>query len=225
MLVLAGCASYSPPVRSVNYGAPGRLRRGDLEVAGGFAGFAAPQAGGGWVAYAVRDWASVELGFDASRTWAMGFLGGRLTHAPRRERKLHGAIDGEFGVGMGAGGEPYCALPPCTGRPSLGRAAFGAYVGGGAGYHFSFFALYARGRAQPTVADGLPGTLWGTLHGGLQFRIARTVDLFAAGGLAGLVNASDRVTGWSYDAGVSVHFDVRGRRSRAQAHRRVRLRM
>lgn len=226
---LSGCVSYAPPVRSLTYGAPGRLRKGDLEIAGGLAGLNAPNAGGGWLAYGVRDWASVELGADASlNNWAMGFLGGRFTHAPKRERKLHGALDGEVGVGMGAGGNFHCPDNDthCDLRPWHQRAAFGSYLGGGAGYHFAFFALYARGRIQQTVADGLPATVWGTAQGGLQFRIARTVDLFGGAGVSGFVTgASSSRHFFSYDAGISVHFDVRGRRTGKQARRGVRLRM
>jgi hypothetical protein len=227
-VLLPGCVSYAPPVRSLTYGAPGRLRQGDLEIAGGFAGLAGPAAGGGWLAYGVRDWASVELGADASRNgWAMGFLGGRFTHAPNRERKLHGALDGEVGVGMGAGGNGNCLSEDrsCDHRLWNQRAAFGSYLGGGAGYHFSFFALYARGRIQQTVSDGIPATVWGTLHGGLQFRIARTVDLFGGAGLSGFVTGEGHnANSVSYDAGISVHFDVRGRK-RNQARRGIRLRM
>jgi hypothetical protein len=231
LALLPACVSYAPPVRSPTYGAPGRLRQGDLEIAGSVAGVVAPgDAGGGWLAYGVRDWASVELGVDASlRGWAMGFLGGRFTHAPRRERKLHGALDGEVGVGMGAGGEAYCPdsnSTSCSPRDWNERVAFGSYLGGGAGYHFSFFALYARGRIQQTVSDGLPATVWGTLHGGLQFRIARTVDLFGGTGLSGFVTGRSHDSYfWSSDAGISVHFDVRGRRNKSQARRGVRLRM
>ncbi len=230
LTLLPGCMAYAPPVRSVTYGAPGRLRQGDLEIAGGSAGAIAPGGtGSGWLAYGVRDWASVELGVDASRkSWAMGFLGGRFTHAPQRERKLHGALDGEVGVGMGVGGNDDCSggQRSCDSHRWNQRAAFGSYLGGGAGYHFSWFALYARGRIQQTVSDGLPATLWGTLHGGLQFRIARTVDLFAGTGLSGFVNFHRQNTYfWSTDAGISVHFDVSGRRKHNQARRGVRLRM
>lgn len=229
LALLPGCVAYAPPVRSLNYGAPGRLRQGDLEISGGIAGTGGVVAGGGWLAYGVRDWASVELGFDALRHgWAMGFLGGRFTHAPKRERTLHGALDGEVGVGMGAGGENSCSFDDkhCDRRRWDKHAAFGGYLGVGAAYHFSFFALYARGRAQQTFSDGLPPTLWGTLHGGLQFRIARTVDLFGGAGLLGFFTAErQNLVSGSYDAGISVHFDVRGRRGNSQARRGIRPRM
>jgi hypothetical protein len=228
-LLLGGCAAYSPPVRSLGYGAPGRLRQGDLEVGGGFAAAPVPAAGGGWIGYGVRDWAAVEVGADGSSGWGMGFLGGRFTHAPRRERKLHGALDGELGVGLGAGGTPeYCEpdRTDCDRRRWHRRIAAGGYLGGGAGYHFSFFSLYARGRAQPTIADGLPLTLWCQAQGGFQFRIARTVDLFSSAGIAGFVSARrDAPAGFVWDLGVSVHFDPRGKRERTTLRRGLRLRM
>lgn len=228
-VLLAGCAAYSPPVRSLGYGAPGRLRQGDLEIGGGFAAAPAPAAGGGWLAYGVRDWVSIEAGADGSRGgWGMGFLGGRFTHAPRRERKLHGALDGEIGVGIGAGGSHDCPLDDtsCDRRAWHRRIAAGGYLGGGAGYHFSFFALYARARAQPTVADGLPFTLWGQAQGGMQFRIAKTVDLFGSAGIAGFVTGrKNDALGFVWDLGISVHFDPRGKRGRTTTWRGVRLRM
>lgn len=212
-VLLAGCASYSPPVRSLGYGAPGRLRAGDVEVGGGFVGVGAPVVGSGWLAYAPRDWASIEIGADGSREgWGMAFVGGRFTHAPRRDRKYHLALDGELGAGIGAGGHCQVSLQTetCT-RKWFDRAAFGAYAGGGVGYHLSFFSLYARGRVQPTVSDGLPRTLWGATQGGFQFRIAKVVDLFAAAGVGGFVTGGDRTTGFVYDVGIAVHFGTRRR--------------
>lgn len=223
-LVLPACV-FGPAVRSPGYGAPGRLRQGQLEIGGGIAipGYGgSPGAGGPYVAYAVRDWANVEVGGDfLAGGWALGHVGGRFTYAPRRDRKLHGALDGELGIGLGAGGNGYCpsyghAQAPCDRRPWHDRLAFGAYAGGGAGYHFSFFALFARGRVQATAADGLPGTVYGTLHGGMQFRIARRVDLHASGGMFGVhVGSPQPLLNPYWDVGLSVYFDV-PRRRRAQ---------
>lgn len=207
---LVGCMSYAPPVRSPGYGAPGRIRQGQLELGGAVAHPGSPGTGGPFLGYGVRDWVSVEVGADfAYRQWALGYLGGRFTYAPRRDRKLHGALDGELGLGAGAGGNFYC--PPETTcadtRQWHERLALGGYAGGGAGYHFSFFALYARGRIQASAAEGLPATLYGNLHGGMQFRIARHVDIFGSGGLFGV--HSQGSTFWAfYDVGVSVYFDV-----------------
>lgn len=215
LAALPACAAYSPPVHLVDHGAPGRLRQGDLEVGGGMTAVSAyPFAGGGYVGYGVRDWAAVEGGVEGSGGWVMVRGGGRLTHAPRREHKFHPAFDGEFGVGFGAGGE--CSRyntrdgVVCDGRPWHQRPAFGAYAGGGAGYHLSFFALYARVRAQAAVADHLPGTFHGSAHGGVQFRIARLVDLYASVGYTGqLTGAGSRVGFLTWALGVSVHFGLR----------------
>ena len=228
VILLSGCAAYSPPVRSLGYGAPGRLKQGDLEIGGGFAAPGIPAAGGGWLAYALRDWASLEVGADGSGDWGMGFVGSRFTYAPRREQKLHGALDAEVGLGLGAGGNQACDAKDslCDDRPWNKRIAGGGYLGGGAGYHFSFFALYARGRAQPTGAAGLPFTLWGQAQGGIQFRIAKMVDLFSSVGIGGFVtpHTSDNA-GFIWDFGVSVHFDPRARRAKKTATRGLRLRM
>lgn len=59
-----------------------------------------------------------------------------------------------------------------------------------------------------------------------QFRIARTVDLFGATGLSGyFTTKSANSAFFSFDTGISVHFDVSGRRKSNQARRGVRLRM
>ena len=217
---LVAC-TYSPPVRSPGYGAPGRIRQGQLELGGAVARPGSPGHGGPFIGYGVRDWASVEVGADFSfRQWALGYLGGRFTHAPRRDRKLHGALGGELGVGAGAGGQLHCGVEtPCADtRRWHERTAIGGDVGGGAGYHFSFFALYARGRFQATAAEGLPSTLYGTFHGGMQFRIARHIDLFTSGGLLGAHNSLHRHNvSWFYDVGLSVYFDVAPRRRQRAA--------
>lgn len=219
--LLPACMSFTPPVRSPGYGAPGRIRQGQLELGGGIAKPGSPGAGGPFVGYGVRDWVSVELGADFFfGRWAMGYLGGRFTYAPRRDHKLHGALDGELGVGAGVGGDKFCGLlVTCADtRRWSERTAFGAYAGGGAGYHFHFFALYARGRIQTSAAEGLPATVYGNLHGGLQFRIARHLDLFTSAGLLGAHNREGHVLDVFYDVGLSVYFDV-VRRPRPAARR------
>jgi len=223
---LPACMSYGPPVRSPGYGAPGRIRQGQLEIGGAVAHPGSPGSGGPFIGYGIRDWASIEVGVDFSyRQWALGYLGGRFTYAPRRDRKLHGALDGELGVGGGAGGQFYCpSQQPCADtRGWTDRAALCGYVGGGAGYHFSFFALYARGRFQATAAEGLPSTVFGTVHGGMQFRIARHVDIFASGGLFGVHNTEGNVYSPYWDVGVSVYFDVLRRKPRPAARAPFRM--
>ena len=71
-------------------------------------------------------------------------------------------------------------------------------------------------RVQASAADGLPGTVYGTLHGGMQFRIARRVDLHASGGMFGVhVGGHAPLLNPYWDIGLSVYFDV-PRRRRAQ---------
>lgn len=232
LLALSAC-TFGPAVRSPGYGTPGRLREGQLEVGGGVAvpgGAGGPGAGGPYLAYAVRDWANVEVGADfLYRTWALGYLGGRFTYAPKRDRKFHGALDGELGVGVGAGGSLWCPGDPgradCDGRRWYDRFAVGAYTGGGAGYHLSFFSVFARGRVQTTVADGLPPTTYGVVQGGIQFRIARHVDLHGSGGIFGTSMTAPKILLQPYwDVGLSVRFDVRSkRRPSARAEHRLSL--
>lgn len=230
-LALPACTSFSPPVRSPGYGAPGRLREGQLELGGGVAlpGAAGAGAGGPYVAYAVRDWANVEASAEFNHgNWALGSLGGRFTHAPNRHKKLHYALDGEVGLGMGAGGiqscGPYSATKePCDGRRWNERLAFGGYAGGGFGYHFSFFSLFARVRLQGSVADGLPATGYAVAQGGMQFRIADRAALHGSVGAYGVRAAQVAVDGDLYwDVGLSIYFDVRPRKQ-ATARRRHHL--
>jgi hypothetical protein len=217
-VMLGGCApTYAPPVRSPHYGAPGRLSEGDVEVAGGAAGFFSPTAGGGWLGYGVRDWISVEAGADGSELgWGMGYAGVRLTHAPRRDAKFHAAFDFETALGAGAGGSR-CGnknkdeeASSCDGngtpdgRSWRERGAGGAVVGGGAGYHLGPAAGFVRGRLQLTGATNVPATLWSSVHAGLQFRIARTVDLFSSFGHSGYYNQIDHLHGWTLDFGLAI---------------------
>ena len=221
LLAASACTSFSPPIRSPGYGAPGRLREGQLEIGGGVAlpgGYGAG-AGGPYVAYAVRDWANVEASADfAYQTWALGSLGGRFTHAPHRHKKLHYALDGEVGLGLGAGGHQACGeysdtKEPCDGRPWYERMALGGYAGGGFGYHFAWFALFARLRLQGSVADGLAATGYAVAQGGMQFRIADRAALHGSVGGFGVRSARVAVDGDLYwDVGLSVYFDVRGRK-------------
>lgn len=227
-LVLCACG-YSPPVRTPSYGAPGRLREGQIELAAGAAGIfstdpdadrvADPFAGGPRIGYGVRDWAAVEAGGEFSRLgWALGFLGGRFTRAPRRDEDLHGALDLEVGVGAGAGGEPICPESPCSATsfrdptPWHRRLALGAYLGGGAAYHIHFFALWTRVRVQAAAADRSPSTLWYAVHGGIQFRVAERIDLHAGVGYGGYKHVAHGHHQLLFDLGLAVFFDPRGRR-------------
>jgi hypothetical protein len=215
---LLGCApTFAPPVRSATQGAPGRLSQGDIEISGGGAGFVTPAAGGGWLGYGIQDWLAVEAGADgAPGGWGMGFAGIRLTHAPARKNMFHLAFDFESALGVGAGGVRCGNLDPestscrgADGRPWYERAAGGGLVGGGAGLHMGPVAAFTRSRVQVTRATAVPTTCWTTVHGGLQLRIAGTVDLFSSVGHTGYWNERDRAHGISLDFGLAIRIPTR----------------
>lgn len=199
-------------MRSPSYGAPGRVREGDLEVAGGIVGITAPIAGGARIGYGVRDWAAVEGSVDASDNWLIGSLGGRFTHAPRRDRRLHAAFDGELGLGAGVGGHIECPNLGCPQR-SFQRLALGTYGGLGAGYHIGRVALFVRSRFQGSAADGIIATFFWSTYAGVQVRLAERVDIHVSGGGFGVHNNSlgDFLLPL-WDFGVAYRFDLRGRR-------------
>ncbi len=228
LLFTSGCTTtYAPPIRMPQYGSPGRVDQGRMEVGGGVGGLSGPTVWGGpSIGYGVRDWLAIEAGGDFYSVgkpggWAMGFGGMRLTYAPKRHRKIYSALDGEFGLGAGVGGmmcggqgyvtdgegefegQKVCREGPTPVNP----AAFGAYTGIGYGLHLSFFSLFARSRVQTSIADRIPGTLWGNFNLGMQFRIAKHVDIYGGGGIVGLINRYSDGYGWTWDAGLVVHFE------------------
>lgn len=206
----AGCtATYAPPLRSTHGGAPGRVSEGDVAISGGASGWRYPTvAGGPAISYGVRDWVAVEGGGNVSLgRWGMGWAGLRLTHAPRRYAKNYLAIDGEASGGAGWGGS-LCGngeADGCADGLRAGqRVAGGGLLGGGVAGHFSFFSVYARARGQLTAATAVPMTMWGSWGGGMQFRIARTVDLYAQAGMFGYRNERDHFRGMLTEAGVAI---------------------
>ncbi len=232
-LGLGGCSvAISPPIHTTHYGAPERLREGDLEVHGAATGGAglAPMFGAAMVGYGVKDWASIELGGAfAHRTYAMGTLGPRFTLSPNRDNPIHAAADFELGLGLGAGGQSYRgtvaseneATPISDERRWHQRLAFGGYTGFGFGLHIHWFAIFGRLKIQGSQADGLPATFWSSGAGGVQFRIKRTVDLYLAGGYFGYVTDYDVLFGGLYEVGLAIHFDVLELSRKHRAKRRA----
>ncbi len=180
--LMAGCApTYAPPLQTVHGGAPARVREGDVAVMGGMVH--GPAMGGPSVSYGVRDSVAVEAGANVSAgDWAMGFAGVRYTHAPRRFAKNYLAVDVHGAGGAGVGGQLRGNQPVedgGDGRSWSDRVAGGGAAGAGVAGHFSFFSVYARGRGQLTKATAVPSTLWVDGGLGVQFRLFRTLDLFA----------------------------------------------
>lgn len=166
-----------------------------------------PRYGGPMLTYGLRDWVSVEGGADfGDDFWRTGWGGARFTFDPRPAAKYRFAGDLESALGFGWGGA-FCGDDDCEGDDGLSpyeRKAGGGLLGTGVAGHFSFFAVFARARAQLTKADNVPPTLWGTIGGGIQFRIADRVDLYNQYSFAGYTNRVDQLYGAVYEIGVAV---------------------
>jgi hypothetical protein len=221
---VAGCTpTYAPPVRAVQYGAPGRVHQGEVEIGGTMAGVFAPTGGSLHVAVGLRDWVSMEgggtvivppAGPDASPI-ITGWAGARFT-LPRRRTGVSLLLDGELGLGGGAGGE-LCSTNPqgntvCNtdGLTGLQRRAFGGYEGGGLGLGYKWFSFYGRARIEESGATDIPVTYWPSVSLGLGFDMTRRVSLDVGGGYLGYFDAKNAQGGWFYQTGLSVRFG-RGR--------------
>jgi len=196
---LVGCTpTYAPPLQTAHGGAPARVAEGDLAVRGSAVGFpeAPPSMGGPALAYGVRDSVAVEAGGNASGGWGLGWAGVRYTHAPRRHAKHYLAIDVHGAGGAGWGGELRGNTDPedgGDGRRAIERVAGGGALGAGVAGHFSFFSVFGRVRGQLTGATNVPATVWADGGLGMQFRIAKTVDLYTQAMWVGYRNRVEHV--------------------------------
>jgi hypothetical protein len=213
MTFMAGCnASFAPPIRSGQDGAPGRLHEGDLEVAGSWN---LANSGGPDVGYALTDVVSIEGGAEIQGSgsdmgWALGYLGPRFT-LNRRTKDKDGelgqgpAADAGIGFGMGAGGSK---------SPWWEHRAEGGYADFGGAYYFPFIAIYGRARVEQAFATGLPPTLWWSTTAGLQFWYG-PLAIYAATGAVGYDNDTVKAASNTHfetwlpvEAGLSLHFDL-----------------
>lgn len=182
---------FAPPLRSLDYGAPGRLAAGEGEVGTGVTLFVTH---GLLAAFPVGDEASVEAAFDwvplalgdRRDAWAMGSLGGRWRVVSLPDREAGGwAVDLEAGAGAGVGGADR------SDRSWWDIPAGGVYFGVGGGYHLgAHVALYSRGRFQAVGARGIPTTVWWSGKLGSEFTIGPIFITLGLGG-AGYANADD----------------------------------
>jgi hypothetical protein len=217
----SGCnPTYAPPVRAVHYGAPGRVREGDVEVGGTLAGVFNPTAGSLYVAAGLRDWVSLEAGSTVVvaptgptplAESIMGWVGPRFT-LPRRAHGVSLLLDGELGLGAGVGGE-LCIMTASNGtvcepdgRRWYNRTAFGGYQGGGLGFGVEWFSLYGRARIEESVATAIPVTYWPSAMLGVGFELGSRVSIDAGGGYMGYFDEKDSINGWFYQAGASFRF-------------------
>jgi hypothetical protein len=206
LLALQGCmATFAPPVQSTHYGAPGRLRPGEMELR---AGAGLLLNGTGALAIDLADSLKLELAADVrlvDEPWGMGSAGLRYTLGGK-QASTWWAVDFELGLGAGVGG---VLDPEHGGQGSEGwqeRFAFGTYTGLGFAFHpWDPLAFFVRGRLQGTMAECIPATLWYSAVGGIELTLW-AVSLYVAGGVAGYLNERYEDYGFIGEAGLSVHF-------------------
>ncbi len=221
-LAASGCVPvYAPPARGVQYGAPGRVRAGDLEIGGTMIGVYAPNGGSAHIAYGLSDRVAIEAGGtvavapagpeSGSFVMGMGWVGGRFTR-PRRSWGVSLLLDGELGIGAGAGGES-CASNASNqtvcghdGLRPWTRPAFGGYQGGAVGLAYRWFSLYGRARVEESGGENVPVTLWPSAMLGLGFDVTQRFSLDVGGGYVGYFNRRDQENGWFYQTGLTLRF-------------------
>jgi hypothetical protein len=212
LIVLSGCnASFAPPIRSGQDGAPGRTHQGELEGSG-TADYGL--SGGPNLSYTVTDHVAVEGGVEANENWALGYAGTRLTATHREvasDRSLGAGPAADLGVGLGAGAGG--VGKPVENHPFQNPAG-GSYLTLGAAYWFPYVSLYTRTRLEQSFAANLPPTFWWSVTGGLELWYG-PVSIFAATGGFGYSNDTLRITQNTHfeywmpiEGGVAVHFDV-----------------
>jgi hypothetical protein len=200
-MTLTAC-SWAPPNRSVHLGAPGLV--GPHEVALQASTSDALQVmdfshwnGAFAVQYPIGHGLHLEGATDLSRDWWMSSAGVRFTHKlvgaaeSTVRRGLYFDIDGGFSGGVGGDRTEYQDSTGPDGKPcglciphSVGstwtNGAFGMHGGVGlGGWITNEFALFARGQAQTTWANGT-NTQYLSALGGVQVRVAQV------GGYCGL---------------------------------------
>src|SRR6476469_7647769 len=106
-LSAVGCG-FSPPIRGLHPGMPGRLVKGQLEVGGeigggGFAQPTPPTTGGPHVAYGLSDSLVIEGGANLNFSeldWATLYGGVRLSRSKSMPEELQLVGDLEVGAGL-----------------------------------------------------------------------------------------------------------------------------
>lgn len=214
LLGALGC-SYSPPIRGLHAGMPGRLGRGQLEVGcevggGGLSGATPPTTGGPHVAYGLTDSLVIEGGANLNffeLRWATAYGGVRWSRSKPLPDELHLVGELELGAGLGLGGQ----VRDDQRTPWTSRQAWGVYEGLGLGLRWRWLGGYLRGRLDASASTGAPASLWPTAMIGVEARAGRHVVFGGGAGLGAYWNQNMGVVGfWFYQANVAFLFDLSG---------------
>lgn len=218
LLVLGGCnLAFTPPIRGLHAGMPGRLAAGQLEVGGEAGGYQlgsstalAPTLGGPHLSYGLTDRLAIEAGANLDVLvlsyfgWATGWAGVRLTQRTRLSQRAWLIGDVELGGGGGVGGS-------AGGTPSGQLLAAGLYEGVGLGVQWRGLGVYLRGRLDASGGDQAPTTLWPSALLGGEVRPVSWLAIGAGGGCAAYWNKHDGlVSGWFYQTQLTLIFDILG---------------
>lgn len=199
-LAAMGCSPVSPPIRTANNGAAGRLDAGELELGGDVQ---IPYLSGGpRVAYAPTRAIAIEAGTDFGLAWDTASFGSRFTFNGRASDRGHlgngFALDTAVGIGLG-------------GVASLHRdlTVGGGYLDVGGSYHGDWLSGYMRLSTQVTRATSSPITFWwGALFGAELWR--GPFSLYVAAGPAGFATSQTSGALGVFEAGLSFHLRVGG---------------
>lgn len=218
VLVACLCAcrpTYAPPPRTSHGSAPGRADGAyELRLTGG-----APLHVDGALAIPIGERTHIELGANFAENWVLGSGGLRLTglREPLDGESLALVIEFGGSLAFGRGGER-CgnsteSMPNCDGESTAdGRAwhqrlAYGVALDAGVALHVTdWFAPFLRGMMQFSKANWVPGTIWFSGFGGLDFRIDFFSFYFGLG-FYGFTNELDANDDFFVEAGLAVQFD------------------
>lgn len=219
LLGTVGC-TYSPPIRGLHPGMPGRLARGQLEVGGvaggvgivGGSSGTAPTTGGPHLAYGLSDGLVVEGGANLNffeGGWATAYAGVRLSRSRPLPDELTLVGELELGAGLGLGGHRY---PPPSTRWTQWQA-WGLYEGLAVGLRWRWLGGYLRGRLDASASNDWVASLWPSAMVGLEARAGAHVVFGAGAGLVGEWTQGHGLVGiWFYQAQVAFLFDLAPRR-------------
>lgn len=219
-LAALGCnPTFAPPMRLAHGGGPGRIAptHGAVSAGGGLGGY-----GSLGVAIPLPEGFHLEGSGSAWEYGATGALGVRYTH---RARRL--AMDGEFGLGGGAGGalcgnddapDERCNAGSPTGAMGARRAdgldawsryTFGGYAGVGLGARvWRSLGVFGRTRVQLSQARNVPTTFWASAMGGIEWSLG-PLELYVGAGWAAYFNSYDQDNTLVLEGGLSLPFPVR----------------